>query len=299
MATRTQQLLKLIDEFQHAHDRWVNDLERPQPDEAYWTAVEKLIHGFAEANIPSTCRALATAVDRLSAEVDRFDQREDPAQLYPDESFWQSRDALQNERDAMRAREFPPLEPIDELREQNVSDTQICHIYGFLDRRGCPMPWLVQQELDEPGSVLSVPNVIDGRTWEDPRELQRRATAAAEAAVDSVADPVSDSTGGGKTSAHVAAETSADDSTPIDDASPNEDALPVTRNADDDEAVELSTPSAEERTKLSTGSADAGPLVAESANDGTKRTRKTPRVGAPRSQRSKPRGRSTVASSNE
>lgn len=181
MNHRREEILALVDAFQQAHDCWVCDLDRSNPDEQYWTAVEALIHGFAESNIPPSCQSLALAVDRFTAEVHIYDQRPEPSQTYPHEAFWLSRDALQHAREQLRIRPLPTLEPIDQLREQQVPDIQICHIYGFFDRNGCPMPWLVQHEVDRPGSVLATPNSIDGRTWEDPREIQRRALEAADA----------------------------------------------------------------------------------------------------------------------
>jgi hypothetical protein len=78
-----------------------------------------------------------------------------------------------------------PLEPIKELAAMPyMQHVQVARMYGFIDRKGNPLPRLVQMELDAPGSVIGPAGkgkgLIDGRDWVDPRlaELDEQDGAA-------------------------------------------------------------------------------------------------------------------------
>lgn len=169
MSRRSEQLQQSVNAFLKYHNDWVEDENRPNPDSEYWDLTEEMIDLFAEGSIPSDCRDLSDAIDKFEDEMEIFDQRLDVNEHYPQNSFWAAVESLQ----AIVARgarpNLPPLETLEVLRKQQVSDMQIAMIYGFKDRKGNFMPWLVQQELDKPGSVLKASGAIDGRDWKDPR----------------------------------------------------------------------------------------------------------------------------------
>jgi hypothetical protein len=167
---RTEQLKTLVAEFVRVHNKWAEDENRPNPDERYWDAVDAVLEGFGTGDIPSDCRELQTAVAAFANEVEKFDTRENEAQLYPAKEFWQKRQELAVALEGAEPKPLPPLESIFDLAEkQKVGHSQIALIYGFKDKQGRLMPWLVQQELDKPGSVLKGKGAVDGRDWVDPR----------------------------------------------------------------------------------------------------------------------------------
>lgn len=156
----------------------MQDTNRPNPDELYWDAVDNVLESFNTGDIPADCRELAEHVERFSREVEQHDKNTEinPHQQHPHESFWRALDAIRDHINGKIDAPLPPLETIQELRDQNVDDNQIAKMYGFIDRRGNPMPWLVKRELEKPGSVLKTPGAIDGRDWMDPRLKDVRPT---------------------------------------------------------------------------------------------------------------------------
>lgn len=175
MGQRSATLIRACKKLLTAHERWVQDPNRQNPDDSYWDAVENVLETFKAGDIPADCRELNEFVVRFSREVERHDQNTEvnPDNQYPHDSFW---GALGEIRDHITGRidaPLPPLETIPELRSQGVGDEQIARIYGFFDRHGRLMPWLVKREIDNPDSVLKAEGAIDGRTWIDPRIAER------------------------------------------------------------------------------------------------------------------------------
>lgn len=171
---RSEQLRNLVAEFNRVHAAWQIDENRPNPDEIYWDAVDAVKEGFMQGDIPADCRTLADAVAEFMVEEDEFENRQDENRLYPHKAFWEKRELLEAASKDAEYKPLAPLETIPELEKQKVPHSQIALIYGLRDRRGNLMPWLVQQELDKPGSILQSPGAIDGRDWHDPRVAQQQ-----------------------------------------------------------------------------------------------------------------------------
>lgn len=168
---RVDQLKEIAADFCRVHDEWCNDKNRNVPDQIYWDAASSLVDSF-QGDIPAECRALALAVDAFAEAIEEYDERENPRDLSPSDSFWAAREKVESALKALTVmrRELPALESIAELaRLPNINHVQIAKIYGFIDRYGQWMPHLVQRELDKPGSVINTPGSVDGRDWCDPR----------------------------------------------------------------------------------------------------------------------------------
>jgi hypothetical protein len=192
MSRRSEQLLAIATDFIRQHDEWAEAANRPNPDAAYWDAVTTLVDSFEDGDIPAESRALADAVENFRDEADAFEERDDESVLYPSAAFWTALTAVRQVVERPARRELPPLESIKELAAMPyMQHAQICHMYGFLDRRGNPMTRLVQMELDLPGSVIGDgakgKGLIDGRDWVDPRlaELEK-SEGAADRATDAI-----------------------------------------------------------------------------------------------------------------
>lgn len=181
MSRRSEQLRDAVREFNAVHDRWTEDENRPNPDASYWDAVDRLGEVFDAGDIPADCKDLYAAADEFFNEVAEFDDREDVGRNYPHDGFWEARRKLEDTLTGADYADLPPLESIADLEKQKVPHGQIAKIWGFIDRRGEPMPVLVQRELDKPGSVIKAKGSIDGRDWRDPRLPEEATTQPAEA----------------------------------------------------------------------------------------------------------------------
>lgn len=169
MGYRSEELRDVVESFLAYHDEWATDDNKPVPDGRYWDLADDVIAAFDDGSIPADCRELAEAVEAFTDEVSVFDNRDNPAEAYPHAAFWTAVGKVRKCIESAKGPTLRPLESLQTLREQKVTDMQICTIYGFFDRKGNAMPWLVQQELDKPGSILQAPGAIDGRDWHDPR----------------------------------------------------------------------------------------------------------------------------------
>ncbi len=172
MSRRSEQLKAVVNDFLAVHDEWVEDDNRPNPDESYWDSVDGMLNKFDDGGtIPGELRGLDKAVSKFRDEVEAFETEDDQNNLYPKDPFWA---AIANIRKAMAGgedrKQLPPLEAIKSLAAlPYMQHAQIAEIYGFRDRKGNLMPALVQKELDTPGSVIGTRGAIDGRDWTDPR----------------------------------------------------------------------------------------------------------------------------------
>lgn len=177
---RSEQLRAAVKEFMRVHQEWVDADDRPNPDESYADAIDAMFAVFEAGEIPADCRQLTARVLLLQRLWDAYlDQRESGIRRYPENEFWEAREALEKALTNVAVRPtFKPLETIQQLREQKVSDRQIASIYGFLGENGEPQPHMVQQEIDNPGTHI-------GPDWVDPRV---RAWEAEQAAINSHAD---------------------------------------------------------------------------------------------------------------
>lgn len=193
MSRRSEQLRAIAQEFCRVHDAWVENENKPSPDEEYWDAADAMIESFSSGEIPGDCRTLDDAIQAFADQVEKFDNRDNPEVSYPGESFWAAREKiaaiLLEAAQGKVAKALTPLETIPVLVAQGVNLLTIAKIYGFKDRNGEWMLGLVQKEIDQPGSVLRTPGAIDGRDWKDPRVKddeagnavgERHATALAE-----------------------------------------------------------------------------------------------------------------------
>jgi hypothetical protein len=191
MTSRRAEELKIVaEEFGRVHDEWADDPRRPHPDAIYWDASDAMLDSFATGEIPDESRELAEAVENYRQCVEEFDERDDPGHVpMPAAEFWTAREKISAAIAKKSAPPLPPLESIPSLKLlPGITDLQIAKIYGLKDRHGNYLTHLVQQELDQPGSVIKTPGAVDGRDWKDPRvkdnpgdtTAQRRAAAISE-----------------------------------------------------------------------------------------------------------------------
>lgn len=149
---RDQQLIDAVATFCHAHDNWANDPNIEHPTLGYWRAYDEMFEMFQSGELPDRCRELATLVYLLAAEKEKFDASD---LIHPENSFWTARENLEF---ALRRLQNPAeqrrIESVRELDRQKVPHEQIARIWGLVNPDGSGKAWLVQQELDRPGSVI-------------------------------------------------------------------------------------------------------------------------------------------------
>ena len=129
MSLRTAQLFGLVDQLTTIHRQWVAS-EHEDPTPAYWDSVEVLVDTFSNGDIPAECRGVADAVERFTDEYDKYvDQLALGGKSYPHNSFFSARQQLEQARQAQVAEAKPPLESIEELIRQGVSNRQIAAMW--------------------------------------------------------------------------------------------------------------------------------------------------------------------------
>lgn len=172
--SRATDLFEAVDRFTDAHDTWADDQNSSHPTLSYWNALDAMLATFENGDLPAECRELASRVWALAQERVKFDASEAAS---PGHSFWLARERLADM--AKRTRESPEkrhLEPIAELHRQNVPHEQIARIWGLVREDGSGKAYLVQQELNSPGSVIT-PDFVhpdDALRLREAQESRRR-----------------------------------------------------------------------------------------------------------------------------
>lgn len=169
---RRETLLGLVSAAIAEHDRWASRSDLSYVTAGVDEAMSDLVDGFAEGTIPGDCREMGELVavfgrewHAWQAEVDRRGS----ATIPPGESAWKAWEQVAVCYQGVVEPPRQPLESIKTLREQKVADRQICEIYGWMDARGCPEAWKVEEELAEPGKHTA--------NWVDPVTQRRREAA--------------------------------------------------------------------------------------------------------------------------
>jgi hypothetical protein len=166
---RRDELLAVCEHAIAERQRWELS-EMVKLSEELEDAVDGLVDTFAVGSLPSDCRGLAVVAEQLKGVMDewresmRLTRRVAPT---PRQEFWRLLDRIDELLHAVKSPPKKPLESVAELRRQEVSDEQICKIYGWIDARGGAEVWKVSEELAKPGTHT-------GSNWTDPRERTRQ-----------------------------------------------------------------------------------------------------------------------------
>jgi len=192
---RSAVLFGAVSGFNDIHNDWANARENSAryPTLAYWRSFNDMVNLFQSGNLPADCRQLSVAVFNLAKQSVEFDISDSPE---PPSAFWHAREHLED----IHIKLGQPGEPvyresIKELDKQVVPHEQIARMWGLRNADGTGRPHLVQQELDNPGSVIG-PDYIhpdDVEAGKDAEEARRTyqsmrdtmTSAAAEAAAES------------------------------------------------------------------------------------------------------------------
>lgn len=166
--SRSEELFAAVDRFNAVHDAWAEDMNSPHPTLAYWHSFDQLLAAF-NGDMPANCRPLATAVFRLAAERAKFDASGDE---HPHQNFFGAREELVKVFEQVKSpAERRHRETIKELDRQKVPHEQIARIWGLRRPDGTGKAYLVQQELNEPGSVIG-PNYVHPDDAQDMQDMQ-------------------------------------------------------------------------------------------------------------------------------
>lgn len=161
---RREFLFRSIDEATRQHQLWV-DSDAPYLTAELETAFDNAAADLTTGDIPATCREMCQLATTFAAQWQSWkesataDSRlkfgDVSSPLSPGNAFWKAWEELVNSR--IEATPAPPvrLESVKLLREQKVSDNQICEIYGWKNADGRYETWKVQEELDHPGTHVN------------------------------------------------------------------------------------------------------------------------------------------------
>lgn len=180
--TRLQELCDSVARFNAVHNEWASSPNDPNPTIKYWSAYDQMIATFDGGDIPSKARQLAESVYRLAQQYVKFVAMD---VLHPPDDFFAARQDLENVLSNIgAAQERKRPESVIELNRQGVPHQQIAKIWGLVNPDGTGKSWLIQQELDKPGSIIS-PDYVhpDDKVLSDTaaaakREYERLASAA-------------------------------------------------------------------------------------------------------------------------
>ncbi len=176
---RYEEMTAAVDNLIRAHAAWKAS-QQDAPDLSYWDAEAALITVFTSGDIPYDGREINEAVMNLAIHSEAFDAGGIPD---PPQSYWAAYEAVVAIRNRMEIQEEKTLEPISVLDRQGVPHEQIARIWGLVDpKTGRGQAYLVQRELDKPGSVITKDYVHpDRRRTEREREAANRNVASATA----------------------------------------------------------------------------------------------------------------------
>lgn len=160
MSRRKDEMLAAVDAFAKVHADWVADPNRRDPDATFWDGFDELANAFdPNLGVPGECHELASAVKALLVEEDAFSNRENTSTDMPHQAFWKAWEAVAAARKPKTAPPRRPMESVKQLNDEKVPHDQIARMYGLFGPNGQPASWLIQKELDEPGSVIT-PEVL-------------------------------------------------------------------------------------------------------------------------------------------
>jgi len=167
---RLDLLFSAIEEVKAQHAEWVQS-DRPYITRGLDEAMGNLATLFAEGGIPAECRELEQLVRTLANEWKAWQADADirGATHLPDDSVWRAWELVEQSHDKATAPPIPRIESVKTLRDQGVSDNQICLIYGWQDARGRYEAWKIDEELAHPGKHTT--------DWVDPVTKHRREVA--------------------------------------------------------------------------------------------------------------------------
>jgi hypothetical protein len=130
------------------------------PDSRYWDPLEMWLRGYSPQELPIAQREMKA----LDAAYQRFNET---GNAIPEQDFWLARDAAHKacmkDPPALKPRKTPA-----ELVAEKVPLRQIAYEWRLLtDRNGQKLPDIerVQQELDQPGSVLTPEYIAADDKW--------------------------------------------------------------------------------------------------------------------------------------
>lgn len=154
MPTRGELLYSSVERFNKIHNEWAGagDNSSPYPTLTYWGELQEMVRVFEEGDLPAESRVLATHVFRLAKEFAIHDGQD---AVEPHQEFWRARQDLEQYHSQMNEPGTPRhRESMQQLRDQKVPDEQIARMWGLKNPDGTGKSYLVQREIDNPGSVI-------------------------------------------------------------------------------------------------------------------------------------------------
>lgn len=210
MEERREYLLLVVDRLLETHKQWVAS-DTPYMTEEFEKAVEEAIEVFDSGSVPANCRDLTARVESLAEHWHAYRSQallSRDSHLLPGNGFWKALEQTREAREGARPQADVALESIADLTRQNVSDRQICLIYGWVDATGQPEIWRLREERAKPGAHTGEGfepplrkrrlereqrqrEIVAGIRQQQARKLERLSSKPAESLEKLVADGVS------------------------------------------------------------------------------------------------------------
>lgn len=170
MDSRTDHLFLVLDNLLQENTEWADGPENTLSAESgLWQAIEETIELFGSGDIPGPLRGIEKTISSLRTHWEEYQQKLDEnfdPNLLPTNAFWKILEMLGKQKEQATPKPKQVLESVKTLTEQKVSPAQIARIYGWVDARGAPETWKVQEEISNPGTHVNA-------DYMPPREKQR------------------------------------------------------------------------------------------------------------------------------
>ena len=147
---RNKELMQLLDAEAREYAIWDESADTA-PHGGYWDAVDELLVQFAANSGRGVMAASVPLVDKLREAYTEFNSAGFAVQ---GAKYWRLRGEVQDS-----GRRTPPilqaLATVQQLTDQKVNAYQICRIWRLIDEKGHERTDWVQDELSNPGSVIT------------------------------------------------------------------------------------------------------------------------------------------------
>lgn len=166
--SRRADIIRAIDALIDAHDKWCDDLTTTGIDDGsdLDAALQVAISTICYGDVPADCREIADRMRRVELEYQAYvDRAKVTTEGEPVQAFWSAfRDVLETYRKVRIAVEGRVLKSVKEYKAEGLNDYQIAVQFGlrvdgrwtgiFFSEHGQPLSRQIEQEADEPGSVI-------------------------------------------------------------------------------------------------------------------------------------------------
>lgn len=173
-STRRDEIFRAIEALASIHHDWLTSDDKEVTLRLY-QQIDDTLGVVALGDVPAECRKLCAAADRVAEQWQDFYLSvtdDDRTEISPPAELLAALVNLYDQRKEAEYREPPPIEPIEQLEKQKLTDKQICCVYDWWLSPGVEDIGKLQEERKKPG-------MHTGKGFVHPMIRRRQAEEAA------------------------------------------------------------------------------------------------------------------------